>query len=205
MDQAMKGLRLKPKYEDLINVAVSDGLEHIKFVNRNAQFLRNGFVLSQLDGEGMRAIERQQELASKEPFKKHLLKEIAKSTGANIHGLRNDSHQEVLAERVETALHFDIAQGDDMESLHSLAPSIEPEIRHDISTRTIQRSESSHPPSQSMSNVTHESAAVRPIHLLRVCPTKSFDSRFGGLRFCHPLNLRVSSGVKLKKAINSNS
>ena len=27
---AMKGLKLKPKYEDLINVAVSDGLGHIK-------------------------------------------------------------------------------------------------------------------------------------------------------------------------------
>ena len=43
---AMKGLKLKPKYEDLINVAVPDGLEHIKFPNRNAQFLRNCFVLS---------------------------------------------------------------------------------------------------------------------------------------------------------------
>ena len=67
------------------------------------------------------------------------------------------------AERIETALHFDIARGDDdddMESLHSLAPSIETTIRDDISTRTTQRSESSHPPSQSMSNVTHQSAAV---------------------------------------------
>ena len=45
---AMKGLKLKPKYEDLINVAVSDGPEHIKSHNRNALFLRNGFVLSQL-------------------------------------------------------------------------------------------------------------------------------------------------------------
>ena len=40
---AMEGLKLKPKYGDLINVAVSDGLGHIKFPNRNAQFLRNGF------------------------------------------------------------------------------------------------------------------------------------------------------------------
>ena len=86
MAQAMKGLKRKPKYEDLINVAVPDGLEHIKFPNRNAQFLRKGFVLSQLDCEGMRAMERQQQLASKEPFKEHVLKEIAKNTGANIHG-----------------------------------------------------------------------------------------------------------------------
>ena len=33
---AMKGLRLQPTYEQLINVAVSDGLEHMKFPNRNA-------------------------------------------------------------------------------------------------------------------------------------------------------------------------
>ena len=94
MAQAMKGLRLKPKHEDLINVAVSDGLEHIKITNRNAIiFLRNCFVLSQLDGEGMRAMERQQEQASRESFKTHVLKEMAKNTCANIHDLRNDSHQ----------------------------------------------------------------------------------------------------------------
>ena len=58
-----------------MNVAVSDGLEHIKFSHRNAQFfLRNGSVLIQLDGEGMRAMERQQEQASKESYKEHLLK-----------------------------------------------------------------------------------------------------------------------------------
>ena len=36
----------------------------------------------------------------------HLLNEIAKYTGANIHDLRNDSHQELRSERVENALHF---------------------------------------------------------------------------------------------------
>ena len=46
MAVAMQGLKLKTKYEDLINLAVSDGLEHIQFRNRNAQFLRNGFVKS---------------------------------------------------------------------------------------------------------------------------------------------------------------
>ena len=66
MAQALKGLRLKPKYEELIGVAVSDKLYNVKTPNRDAKFLREGFVLSQLDGEGMRAMERQQELASKE-------------------------------------------------------------------------------------------------------------------------------------------
>ena len=76
MSYAIKGLRVKPSYEQLINVAVSDGLEQIKFPNRDASFLRNGFVLSQLDGEGARIMEKQQEMASKQAFKESLLKEI---------------------------------------------------------------------------------------------------------------------------------
>ena len=66
---SMNGLRLKPNYEDLIGVAVSDKLYTIKLPNRDAIFLRNGFVLSQLDGEGMRQMQIQQEQASKEAFK----------------------------------------------------------------------------------------------------------------------------------------
>ena len=62
---AMKGLRLKPEYEDLVGVAVSDKLYDVKFLNRDAKFLREGFVLSQLDGEGMRQMQSQQEQASK--------------------------------------------------------------------------------------------------------------------------------------------
>ena len=69
MSIAMRGLKLKPNYEGLINVAVSGKLYHVKFPNRDAPFLINGFVMSQLDGEGMRAMEKQQELASKESYK----------------------------------------------------------------------------------------------------------------------------------------
>ena len=58
-------------------------------------------------------MERQQEMASKEAYKEHLLKQIAKNTGANFHGLRNDARQELRTERIENALHFDISQGDD--------------------------------------------------------------------------------------------
>ena len=39
----MKGLRLKPTCEDFISVAASDGLEQIKFPNRNAAFLKKWF------------------------------------------------------------------------------------------------------------------------------------------------------------------
>ena len=58
MASSMNGLRVKPNYEGLINVAVSDQLYNIKFPNRDSTFLRNGFVLSQLDGEGMRQMEK---------------------------------------------------------------------------------------------------------------------------------------------------
>ena len=70
MTVAMRGLRLKPAYEDLVGVAVSDKLYDVTSPNRNAPFLRNGFVLSQLHGEGMRAMEMQQEQMAKEAFKK---------------------------------------------------------------------------------------------------------------------------------------
>ena len=103
MAVAMRGLKLKPN-EDLINVAVSGKLYSMKLPNREAQFLRNGFVLSQLDGERMRAMVRQQEQASKESYKEHLLTEIAKITSANFHGFRHDAHQELRSERVNQAL-----------------------------------------------------------------------------------------------------
>ena len=95
-------------------MTVSDKLYNVKFPNRDASLVRNGFVLSQLDGEGMRTMERQQEMASKESYKEHLLKQIATNTGANIHDLRNDSHQEMRTERVEKTVHFDISQDDDV-------------------------------------------------------------------------------------------
>ena len=57
MSIAIKGLRVKPNYEGLINVAVGDKLYNINLFNRDSIFLRNGFVLSQLDGEGMRQME----------------------------------------------------------------------------------------------------------------------------------------------------
>ena len=108
MAVSMKGLRLKPKYEDLIGVAVSDKLYNIKFPNRDATFLRNGFVLSQLDGEGMRQMQIQQEQASKEAFKESLLKQIAVNTGANLSDLRTDSNADTRTDRVAQMLNTDV-------------------------------------------------------------------------------------------------
>ena len=79
---AMKGLRLKPTYGDLISVAVTDGLEHIKFPNRNASlFLRNGVILNQLDGEGMRAMEEQQQRHIKDVYMGSAFKSLASDPG----------------------------------------------------------------------------------------------------------------------------
>ena len=74
-------MRLKPTYEDLVNVAVSDKLYNIKSPNQNASFLSNGFVLSQLDGEGMRAMEEQQQRRIKEVYMDSALKSLASDPG----------------------------------------------------------------------------------------------------------------------------
>ena len=57
------------------------------------------YILSQLDGDGMRVMEKQQEMASKQAFKESLLKDIAINTGANLHDLRSESHQEMRDDR----------------------------------------------------------------------------------------------------------
>ena len=89
---ALRGLRVKPSYEQLIGVAFSDELENVKSPSRDATFLGNGFVLSQLDGEGMRVLQLQQEQAMKEPLKDHLLKQTSQETGVNISDLRTPSN-----------------------------------------------------------------------------------------------------------------
>ena len=167
---AMKGLRVRPTYEDLIGVAKSDGLEQTQFPNRDATFLRNGFILSQLDGEGTRQMQLQQEQASKQAFKEHLLKQIAMNTGSNLSDLRNQSEADLRTERVNQARNpnaqfYNISQRDHvMESMHSLPPSIDTEIRDNMSTRTIPPSETTYLPSlnrsPAMSDVAPQSSAV---------------------------------------------
>ena len=168
---AMQGLKVRRQYEDLIGVAVSDGLGNVKFPNRNASFLRDGFIMSQLDGEGTRIMEKQQEIVLKQAFKEHLFKQIATNTGANIHDSRNDSHQELRTDRVNQALNpnpqfCNIPESDhEMESMYSLPLSDETEIRDDMSTRTIPRPETTYLPSsgssQAMSvDVANQSSAV---------------------------------------------
>ena len=66
---AVRGLRVRPQHEHLIGVAKSDGLGSIKFLNRDAKSFREGFILSQADGEGTRQMHLQQEEASRHAFK----------------------------------------------------------------------------------------------------------------------------------------
>ena len=49
---SMRGSKLKPNYEELIGVGVSYKLYNIKFPNRDATFLRNGFVYHNLMEKG---------------------------------------------------------------------------------------------------------------------------------------------------------
>ena len=80
----------------------------------------NCFVLAQLDGEGMRAMERQQELSSKEAFKEGLLKEVALIIRTNLFDL-SDSNQEMRDERFREFITpirsrpetYDVSGGDD--------------------------------------------------------------------------------------------
>ena len=130
MQIAMRGLKLNLTMK-VKNVAVSEKLYNIKFPNRDASFLRNGYVMSQLDGEGARIMERQQELASKEAYKEHILKQIAKHAGANIHDLRNNSHQEMRADRVENAVHFDFSQDDGVDVTMTQTTGVQAEAQTD--------------------------------------------------------------------------
>ena len=91
MAEAIRGLKVKPKYEDLIGVAFPNGLEQTKFPNRDAKFLRDGSILSQLDIEGTRQTQLQQEEESRHVFKESLFKQIAMNTGSNLSDIKNDS------------------------------------------------------------------------------------------------------------------
>ena len=104
MAEAMRGLKVKPTYESMIGVAFSYGLEIIRFPNRDAKSLRDGFILSQLDGECMRQMQLQQEQASKQAFKESLLKQIVINTGSNLSGVRNQKEADLRTERVNQAL-----------------------------------------------------------------------------------------------------
>ena len=81
-----------------------DGLENFQFPNRDAAFLRSGFILSQFDGEGMRQMQLQQEQAIKTTFKEHLLNQASGTTGVYISDLRQSSNAETQTNRINNVL-----------------------------------------------------------------------------------------------------
>ena len=67
--------------------------------------MRDGFILSQLDGEGMRQLQLQRGQAIKETFKKtHLLKQASDATGVNMSDLRQSSNAETQTNVINTML-----------------------------------------------------------------------------------------------------
>ena len=143
----MQGLRVKQTYGDLIGVAVSGGLGNIKLPNRDAKFLRGGFIMSQLDNEGKRQMEKQQEMASKQAFKESLLKYIAINTGADLSDLRSGSHQELRTDRIReftTPIRYrpetyDIAGSDEFTPFDTPTPFYETPALSDYSSRINRR------------------------------------------------------------------
>ena len=121
-------------------------------------------MLSQLGGEGMRQMQLQQEQASKQAFGEHLLKHFAINTGSNLSDLENQHEAGSKTERVNQALSpttqlYNIPRSDhEMESMLSLPPSTETEIRDDVSTRTIPRSETTCLPSLNRSPAMSDAA-----------------------------------------------
>ena len=74
------GLRKKATFNELIDY-ISRDPDRIKYPNRQAKQLRNGFELSQLDGEGFREMEQQHLQHMKEQYKENLLRQMATKHG----------------------------------------------------------------------------------------------------------------------------
>ena len=131
-------------------MAVSDGLENIAFPSRDSTFfLEMALLLSQLDGDGMRAMQLQQEMASKQTFKESLFKFIAINTGSSLHDLRNDSHQELGDDRIREFITpmrsrpetYDMTGGDDFTPFVTpTSPYYETPALSDYSSRINRRS-----------------------------------------------------------------
>ena len=69
MAEPIEESRLKPIHEDVMSIAKPDGLQNVKFPNRDASFVGNGVLFNQLDGGGQRVMEQQQQMHIKEPLK----------------------------------------------------------------------------------------------------------------------------------------
>jgi hypothetical protein len=138
------GLKIRPLYSQLIGTALSDDNKNIKFPNRDATFLRNGFELSQLDGEGQRAMERQEQMMASENYKQSLIKQIAKNSGMSASSLRSEVDSQNRQTSVKSMLsfsspateHYDMSANDNEEGERQVnIEKIEIEQRKNILTQ----------------------------------------------------------------------
>ena len=128
---AMRGLRVRPQYEDLIGVAFPYGLEQLNSLIE-MPFLRNGFILSQLDGEGMRVMEQQQQRHMKEVYTDSAFKPLASNLdneSISNSSFKNAYTQDLQTQRIkeiitrannsrkanDNAEYYELSPGDDME------------------------------------------------------------------------------------------
>jgi hypothetical protein len=81
------GLEKNPTYLELINYIETNN-DKIKMPDRRAKFLRNSFYLSQLDGEGMRRQEEQEQLKDREADKDLMIKKFAEDFGLQLQGIK---------------------------------------------------------------------------------------------------------------------
>ena len=107
--------------------------------------LRNGFELSQLDGEGMRAMERQQQMASGEQYKQHLIQQMAVDSGLSISSYRSIYSDESRKEKVMRMLNRkDVGVGDDPQFYDTVddpifAKQYDEKVEHDKNIKEAER------------------------------------------------------------------
>jgi coproporphyrinogen III oxidase-like Fe-S oxidoreductase len=86
-NKSFGGLVKNPTYNELINYIETNN-DKIKMPDRRAKFIRNSFYLSQLDGEGMRRQEEQEQLKDKELDKELMIKRFAEDFGLQLQAIK---------------------------------------------------------------------------------------------------------------------
>jgi chemotaxis protein histidine kinase CheA len=101
--QMSKGLKVKPTYEKLIEY-IADPNDKISLPNRTAKFLRDGFILSQLDEPVYEQMEKQHDNALRNQFRENLIRQVASNGDIPHQHLREEHHRQVRVERIDRML-----------------------------------------------------------------------------------------------------
>ena len=96
--KAMLGLRLKETYEDLIHYLQTDQ-EIIRYPDRYAKQLRESPYLTQLDGEGLGAMQEQQERQFREEQRENTIRQVASTSTQSVSQIRAEmAHRESFSQ-----------------------------------------------------------------------------------------------------------